>query len=49
MPTAPKKLLEEYSITHVLWGPKRQDFVKPIENSFEQVLETNGYVLFKRK
>jgi hypothetical protein len=49
MSTAPEKLLEEYPITHVLLGPKNQDFIKPIGNSFEQVLETNGYILFKRK
>lgn len=49
MSTTPEKLLEEYPITHVLLGPKNQNFIKPIENSFERVLETNGYVLFKRK
>jgi hypothetical protein len=49
MSTAPDKLLEEYSITHVLLGPTHRDFLKPIEDRFERILETNGHVLFKRK
>jgi len=49
MSTAPNELLEEYHVTHVLLGPKHQDFIKPIEDRFERILETNGYVLFKLK
>jgi hypothetical protein len=49
MSTNPNELLEKYPLTHILLGPERQDFIKPIEKNFEKVLETNGYVLFKRK
>jgi len=49
MSTAPEKLLQEYPITHIFLGPKHQDFIKPFENGFERTVETNGYVLFRRK
>lgn len=49
MSTSPEKLVQEYHVTHVLLGPQQRDFIKPIEDRFEQVLKTNGYVLFKRK
>jgi len=49
MSSAPEKLLQDYPITHVVLGPKHQDFIKPLENRFEQTLETNGFILFKRK
>jgi hypothetical protein len=48
MSTNPNILFEKYAITHMLLGPKHQDFIKPIEKKFKKVLETNGYVLFKR-
>ena len=49
MPTAPNDLIEKYHVTHILLGPKNLDFIKPIEDRFEKIVETNGYVLFKRK
>jgi len=49
MSTNPSGLLQEYPITHILLGPNHQDFIRPIEDKFERMLETNGYVLFKLK
>ena len=49
MSTNSDKLLQEYRISHVPMGPKHQDFIKPIEDRFETILETNGYVFFKLK
>jgi hypothetical protein len=49
MSTAPDKLLRIYPITHVLLGPKQRDFINPIENEFEYTLETNHYLLYRRK
>lgn len=49
MRTTPNKLLDDYPITHCLLGPKNLDFIKPVEDRFEFVMKTNGFVLYKRK
>ncbi len=45
---APDQLIEKYTITHMLIGPKEKDFIKPFTERFERILETNGYTLYKR-
>ena len=49
MSVSPRKLIDEYCVTHFLLGPKNQDFIKPFQDRLERVLETNGFVLFKLK
>jgi hypothetical protein len=49
MSTVPNNLIEKYHVTHILLGPEHLDFIKPIQDKFEKIVETNGYVLFKRK
>jgi len=49
MSDSPSDLIEKYHVTHILLGPKHLGFIKPIEDRFEKIVETNGYVLFKRK
>lgn len=47
MSTEPRILLNEYHVTHALLGPKAHDYIKPIEDSFDPIVETNGYILYE--